>query len=189
MSGPADKRVSTGQRETAKKLVHDRITAELAAVPTGASDPDKEKALASGFQFRLYYNASGFYAGAAGEIETFLKGLFGEAGSPPAGQATLAAQIAALPTAARAALRLRYQTIPVAQSATPNRTGGKIETLGHDNMVGSGALQDALTKMPFGKAPASTSAPPPMPTPTPPPKSTSLDGDLLDDENVLAMAP
>jgi LAS superfamily LD-carboxypeptidase LdcB len=181
-SGPADKRASTGQREAAKRLVRDRVTAELDALPSGASDPQLEQALGSGFQFRVYYNAAGYYAGAALEIESYLKGLFGESGKPPAGQEALAARIAKLPAAARTALRSRYRTIGVTQSGAAahatNLAAGKLDTLGHDNMVGSGALADAIGAMPFGKAP---------PPPTPAPKSTSLDLEHSD-ERVVAVS-
>ena len=198
-------RVTTGQREMAKKLVAERITAELDAAAT-SSQPAKDS-LAAGFQFRLYYDAAGYYAGAAGEVDAFLKGLFGESGAAPAGQSTLASRIGGLDPAAKAALRARYQVIPVAHAASQQQhdaaiAAAQMNTLGHENMIGSGALQDAVRKMPYGTAsPASTtgstapptggaSNPPPV---SPPPRSTlnDIDPDAITpaDEIALATAP
>jgi hypothetical protein len=191
-SGKAEKRSSTGQREAAKKLIVDRITDELKTVPSGATADAATAALRSGFQFRLYYDANGLYAGAAKEIETFLQGLFGESGKPPASTTTLAAQIGALDPAARAALRARYQTIGVkratdAKAHAGNLTAGQLETTGHEGMIGSNALADALGAMPYGKPPAAatTTTPTPVVPPTPTRKTTSLE---LSDESALALA-
>lgn len=195
-------RISTGQRELAKRLIAERVTAELDAAAT-SSQPATD-ALAAGFQFRLYYDAAGYYAGAAGEVDTFLKGLFGESGAVPAGQATLAGRIAALDPAARAALRARYQVIPVAHAASDQQhdaaiAAGQMNTLGHENMIGSGALQDAVKKMPYGTGPpASTTGgaanpsggavtPPPV---SPPPKTTlnELDPGSLTPADAITVA-
>ena len=189
-SGKAEKRSTTGQREAAKKLIVDRITDELKTVPSGATADVAKAALSSGFQFRLYYDASGFYAGAAKEVETYLQGLFGESGKPPAGTATLAAQIAALDPKARAALRARYQTIGVKRAADAkahagNLAAGQLETTGHEGMIGSNALADALGAMPYGKPPAAATTTAPGTSLAPAPKTTSLEPS---DEGALAFA-
>jgi hypothetical protein len=198
-------RISTGQRELAKQLISERVTAELDAATT-SSQPAKD-ALAVGFQFRLYYDAAGYYAGAAGQVDTFLKGLFGEAGTVPAGQAALARRIAALDPAARAALRARYQVIPVPHAADQQQhaaaiAAGQLNTLGHENMIGSGALQDAVKQMPYGTAPPAstgtgtpsggTANPPPVSPPpvSPPPKTTlnELDPSELTPADAITVA-
>ena len=189
--GPADDRKTTGQRETAKKVINERISAELDAVPAGASAAAATAALSTGFTFRLYYNASGGYAGAAGEVEAHLKALFGEGPKASAAQKPLATKIAALDPAARAALRARYQTIGVTQTQNPqhdaNIAAGKLDTLGHDNMVGSNAFADAIRALPAASS-ASPSAPAPMRAPTPP-KSSSLDSEPdLVPENRMVVA-
>jgi hypothetical protein len=176
-------RVTTGQREMAKQLISERIAAELVAA--AASSQAAKDALAVGFQFRLYYDASGFYVGAAQEVETFIEGLFGESGRVPAGQSALATRIAALDLAAKAALRARYQVLPVAHSGGTQQhdaaiAAGQMNTTGHENMIGSGALADAVTKMPYGVRSSSATAPPGTPPPTgasgtvsPPPTTTA----------------
>jgi hypothetical protein len=166
-SGEGARRGSTGQRERAKLLITEHVTAELDAVPATATPAETETALRSGFTFRLYYDSAGWYAGAAGEVSTFLRALFGEEGTPPRAVAPLATRIAALPAPARAALRTRYQVLPVAHGGAAGHSAalaaGGMDTLGHDNMVGSGALADAIAAMPAGRA-----ATPPPATTTPP---------------------
>jgi hypothetical protein len=165
-SGPEGERQTTGQRERAKSLITERITAELDALPAGAAPAEQEAALRTGFTFRLYYDSAGLYAGAAGEVQTFLRGLFGESrGAPP--RTGLGARIAALPAPAKAGLRARYQVLPVPHGGAAGHaaalTGGGLDTLGHDNMVGSGALANAIAAMPAGRAaapPAATTTPP-----------------------------
>ncbi len=166
-SGPEGERQTTGQRERAKTLITERITAELDALPAGATPAEQETALRTGFTFRLYYDSLGLYRGAAGEVQTFLRGLFGESrGGPP--RTGLGARIAALPAPAKAALRARYQVLPVPHGGAAGHAAalaaGGMDTLGHDNMVGSGALANAIAAMPAGRAaaapPATTSTPP-----------------------------
>ena len=64
-SGPEDDRRTTMQREKAKALISERITAELDRLPTAGTPAEVEAALRSGFTFRLYYDSAGFYVGAA----------------------------------------------------------------------------------------------------------------------------
>lgn len=154
-------RVTTGQRELVKKLLRERIKAEIDALSalTSPSDADQARALSTGFELRSYFDALGSYASANQEIERDIKALFGEASTPPPRDrdgAALAPRIAQLPASARTALRARYQVTAVPRAASPaahqsSIAAGSLDTLGHDNMVGSNALKDALDKMPFGR--------------------------------------
>jgi hypothetical protein len=176
-------RAIIGQREKAKALIVERITAELDAVPAGATPPEIETALRTGFTFRLYYDAAGGYGGAAREVAAYLRELFGESGTPAPAVAALAGRIAALPGPARSALRLRYQVVPVPRAGAGGRAAGAMETIGHDNMVGSGALADAIAAMPAGSAPAPT----PPATTSPPatgPRAKGLDAERSERERL-----
>ena len=70
-------------------------------------------------------------------------------GGPRRADGELARKIAALSEPARKALRERYQVLPVELGT--DRSKGPATT-GHDNMVGSGALEQAISAMPYGTA-------------------------------------
>ena len=148
VQGTARGGASTGQVERAKALIAERIAGELGLLDDKVTDA--AAVLRFGFRFRLYYQRSGYYDGAASEVQSYLQALFGEAGAAPAGaDGELARKIAALSEPARKALRERYQVLPVELGT--DRSKGPATT-GHDNMVGSGALEQAIKAMPYGTA-------------------------------------
>jgi hypothetical protein len=148
-AGPADRRHTTGQREMAKSLLREHISAELAG-SGGSGDL---------FELHAYYDAQGYYVRACQEVERDIRALFGEARATPptdAVGATLVTRLAQLSATDRAALRARYQVKAVPRATTPatheaNLDAGNLDTFGHDNIVGSNALKDALETMPFGR--------------------------------------
>jgi hypothetical protein len=150
--------------------------------------------LAKSFRFLAYYGDIGLYAPVHEMLDQGIRLMFGET-LTAAEEATqkrrlpgglqlatrvpdsvgLDVAIAALPTAVRDELRRHYQVIKVSQSsdlakhaAGLDDASGKLHSLGHENIVGSGALLDALRRTrpmrPVTPPPASTSTPSPSPT-------------------------
>jgi hypothetical protein len=128
--------------------------------------------LAHSFRFRAYYDANGAYVAAHDLLDQGIRQLFGEPVSaaelarqklrlPPNGLAldtTLAANIttvlpamlAMLPTSTVSELRSHYQVIKVDDSpkgkVDDTATAPHLHSLGHNNIIGSGALLDSLRK-------------------------------------------
>jgi hypothetical protein len=126
--------------------------------------------LAHSFRFRAYYDANGAYVAAHDLLDQGIRQLFGEPVSkaelarqklrlPPTGLAldtTLAANIttvlpamlAVLPTSTVSELRSHYQVIKVDDSpkgkVDDSATAPHLHSLGHNNIIGSGALLDSL---------------------------------------------
>ena len=128
--------------------------------------------LAHSFRFRAYYDANGAYVAAHDLLDQGIRQLFGEPVTtaelarqklrlPPNGLAldtTLAANIttvlpamlAMLPTSTVSELRSHYQVIKVDDSpkgkVDDTATAPHLHSLGHNNIIGSGALLDSLRK-------------------------------------------
>jgi hypothetical protein len=178
------------QLEAFVRLVARRLTfdvAQLIAKPVAAPSY-----LASSFMFRAYYGVSGAYDSVHRLLDQAIRTMFSETVSPSERaeqqqrypgvglnlsaipeMSALVPALASLP--ARAELRTHYQVIPVAQSSDPKKHAverddktGRMHSLGHDNIVGSGALLDALGATRRMRGPSSA---PPSPQP-PVPKST-----------------
>jgi hypothetical protein len=126
--------------------------------------------LAKSFRFLAYYGSAGLYAPVHEMLDQGIRLMFGEplttaeeglqrrrlagglqlAARVP-DSAALPAAIAALPPAVRDELRRHYQVIRVAQVGSDAKhkaaiAAGKLDSLGHENIVGSGALLDALRR-------------------------------------------
>jgi hypothetical protein len=128
--------------------------------------------LAKSFRFLAYYGDTGLYAPVHEMLDQGIRLMFGET-LTTAEQATqkrrlagglqlatkapdsvgLDASIAVLPTTVRDALRQHYQVIKVSQSGDPAKhaaglddASGKLQSLGHEDIIGSGALLDALRR-------------------------------------------
>jgi acetyl esterase/lipase len=126
--------------------------------------------LAKSFRFLAYYGSAGLYAPVHEMLDQGIRLIFGEPLTPAEeslqrrrlsgglqlaarvpDSAGLAPAIAALPAAVRDELRRHYQVIRVAQVGDEAKhraaiAAGKLDSLGHENSVGSGALLDALRR-------------------------------------------
>jgi hypothetical protein len=137
----------------------------------GVLSADATKAyLAKSFRFLAYYGSAGLYAPVHEMLDQGIRLMFGEPltaaeeslqrrrlsgglqlASRVPDSAGLATAIAALPAPVRDELRRHYQVIRVAQVGDEAKhkaaiAAGKLDSLGHENSVGSGALLDALRR-------------------------------------------
>ncbi len=139
---------STGQVERAKALISERIAGELDLLDDAVTDAAAVLAVRLPLPALLpvgrLLRRSGL-GRARLPARAVRRGRRGGPRRP--GPARGAHRRAA--RAARKALRERYQVLPVAVGA--DRSAG-MRTTGHDNMVGSGALQNAISAMPYGTA-------------------------------------
>ena len=140
---------STGQVERAKALISERIAGELDLLDDGGDRRRRRAALRLPLPALLPVAAAPTTERPRTCTTTCTGCSARTAWRPPPARTELAARIAALPEAARKALRERYQVLPVARRHRPVQGPA---TSGHDNMVGSGALQQAISAMPYGTA-------------------------------------
>ncbi|HEY5143551.1 MAG TPA: hypothetical protein VII98_08625 [Solirubrobacteraceae bacterium] len=152
-------------------LIARNLKANVAAIGV-LSASATTRYLASSFRFIAYYGDMGLYAPVHEMLDQGIRLMFGEplTSAEDATQkrrlqgglqlarnvpdsAGLDSAIAALPAGVRDELRKHYQVIRVTQHGDPARhaaglddAAGRLHSLGHENIVGSGALLDALRR-------------------------------------------